>query len=192
MKPVGVLALQGSFPLHERALRRLGVDVRRVRRAADLEGLRGLIIPGGESTTMSHLAREYELFEPLVSAARRELPIFGTCAGAILLARGDGDPPTLGVAPIGIERNAYGRQVDSFTAPISLSFASRPIHGVFIRAPRLAEPDAGSGAEVFARHEGSPVLLRWSNLLLGTFHPELTEDLLVHRYFLGMCGGEEE
>jgi pyridoxal 5'-phosphate synthase pdxT subunit len=194
--PVGVLAIQGSFPLHLRALKRLGVEAQAVRRPSDLEGIVGLIIPGGESTVMSLLAREYGLYEPLKDLGRRGLPIMGTCAGAILLGRGEGPPPRLELAPVDLARNAYGTQIDSFTAPLSLEPFKEPFHGVFIRAPRITGPVPAAGdappgprPEVLGSHDGSPVMVRIGNLLLLTFHPELTEDLRVHEYFLDMIRG---
>jgi 5'-phosphate synthase pdxT subunit len=189
-----VLAIQGSFPLHLRALGRLGLEARPVRKPADLEGLAGLIIPGGESTVMSLLAREYGLDEPLRELGRKGLPIMGTCAGAILLGRGEGTPPRLELAPVELARNAYGSQVDSFTATLRLEPFREPFHGVFIRAPRITavDSDAAGGASaprVLGTHDGSPVMVRAGNLLLLTFHPELTEDLRIHEYFAEMVRG---
>jgi 5'-phosphate synthase pdxT subunit len=183
---IGVLAIQGSFLLHLRALERLGIQGRKVRKPADLEGLSALIIPGGESTVMSLLAREYGLFPPLRDLGRRGLPILGTCAGAILLGRGEGLPPRLEIAPVNLLRNAYGTQVDSFTADLRLELFPDPFHGIFIRAPRIEEPagEAAAGTRVLGRHDGSPVLVESGNCLLATFHPELTEDLRLHRYFV--------
>ncbi len=184
--PIGVLAIQGSFPLHLRALERLGVESREVRKPADLDGIAGLILPGGESTVMSLLAREYGLFEPLQALARGGLPCFGTCAGAILLGRGEGQPPRLEAAPVELLRNAYGSQVDSFTAELTLEPFDRPFHGVFIRAPRISRVDPP--ARVLGSHGASPVLVQCGHLLLATFHPELTEDLRVHRHFVNSIG----
>lgn len=185
---IGVLAIQGSYPLHLRAVARLGVQGCPVRKPANLEGLSGLIIPGGESTTMTLLAREYQLFEPLRQAGVAGLPMFGTCAGAIMLGKGEGPPPRLELAPVVLERNAYGRQVDSFTATLGLEpeIFGEPFHGVFIRAPRIIH-DPSSAVQILGQHEGSPVLLQSGKLLLSTFHPELTEDLRIHRYFLERC-----
>ena len=190
--PVGVLAIQGSFDLHLRALAALGVEGRKVRKPGDLPGLGAMILPGGESTVMSLLARRYGLFEPLRGLAAAGLPMFGTCAGAILLGRGEGPPPRLEVAPVRLARNAYGSQVDSFTAELALHPLNRPFHGIFIRAPAMeavaGEPGGeGVEVEVLGVHGGRPILVRAGALLLATFHPELTEDLRVHEYFLRLA-----
>ncbi len=189
---VGILALQGSFGLHQKALRRLGVATRLVRVPEHLDDLSGLVIPGGESTVMSLLAREYGLFEPLRCAAREGLAIMGTCAGAILLGQGDGDPPRLGVVPLRLRRNAYGSQSDSFTAELRIDIFDETFHGVFIRAPVIlpAPPAAAfedAPVRVLGRHEGQVVLAQSGDVLLTTFHPELTDDLRLHRYFLTLC-----
>ncbi|MEM7235121.1 MAG: pyridoxal 5'-phosphate synthase glutaminase subunit PdxT [Planctomycetota bacterium] len=188
---IGVLALQGSFDLHVRSLERSGASTRLVRRPEDLNGLHGLVIPGGESTTMSLLAERYGLFGELRRRGREGLAMFGTCAGAILLGRDVGDPPRLGLVDIDVDRNAYGRQVDSFTASVAISVATddaTPFSATFIRAPKISrEAVDHPSTELLAAHEGNPVLIRWENYLLGTFHPELTDDLRVHRYFLEMC-----
>lgn len=183
--PIGVLAIQGSFALHCRALERLEVPHREVRKPRDLDGLDGLILPGGESTVLSLLAREYHLFEPLLERLQGGLPAFGTCAGAILLGTGSGDPPRLRVAPVELERNAYGRQVDSFTAEVDISGFDRPFHAIFIRAPRITQVDPS--AQVLARQAGQPILVEQANLLLATFHPELTDDLRIHQHFVNIC-----
>ncbi len=183
--PIGVLAIQGSYHLHLRALERLGVKSREVRKPGDLESLAGLILPGGESTVMSLLAREYGLFEPLRLLALSGLPCFGTCAGSILLGRGQGQPPRLEAAPVELLRNAYGSQIDSFTAELTLEPLERPFHGVFIRAPRIVKLDPP--ARALGIHGGLPVLVECGNLLLATFHPELTDDLRVHECFVKTC-----
>ena len=186
---IGVLALQGSFPLHIGALERLGVEGRRVRTPAHLDGISALVIPGGESTVMSLLARKYGLFEPLRRLARDGLPMMGTCAGAILLGRGSGDPPRLEAAPVELVRNAYGTQVDSFTAPLDLDPLASPFRGIFIRAPKIVPPAIGGEVQVLGAHEGDPVMAQWGKILLTTFHPELTEDTRVHEYFLASVVG---
>ncbi len=184
---VGILALQGSFHLHRKALERLGVPTRLVRLPEHLDGLSGLVIPGGESTVMSLLARKYELFEGLRDAVRSGLPALGTCAGAILLGQGDGEPPRIGVAPIRLERNAYGSQIESFTAELRLPFPDEePFHGIFIRAPVITE-SGDSEVQILGRHEGRVVLAQAGAIVLATFHPELTDDLRLHRYFLTLC-----
>lgn len=184
---LGILALQGDFREHKHALQDLGVSTRLVRRPDDLTGLDGLIIPGGESTTISKLLRKWGLFELVRKKARDGLPIFGTCAGLILLAEDLRDgPPTLGLMDIEVERNAYGRQIESFEGHLETSekqeFAGDSITGVFIRAPQVRR--VGPEVKVLARHEELPVLLRQGRLLAATFHPELTDDHGVHDYFL--------
>jgi pyridoxal 5'-phosphate synthase pdxT subunit len=173
---IGVLALQGAFREHARMLRRLGADVVEVRLPAELEGLDGLVIPGGESTTIMRLARIYGLDEAI---RRFRRPILGTCAGMIVL-----DREHLGLADLEVDRNAYGRQVRSFEADVELDGEEQPLRGVFIRAPRIR--DLGNGVEVLGELDGEPVLVREGSLLLASFHPELTEDARVHELFLRM------
>lgn len=188
-RPVGVLALQGSFDLHRRALERLGVEVREVRKPEDLAGIGALILPGGESTTMVRLARDYGLLPELERSLRGGLPAFGTCAGAILLGKGAGPPARLGVVDAEVERNAYGSQIDSFTAPVEIEGFDSPFPGVFIRAPRFRLP-ASPSVEVLGRLQSEPVLLRSEKIWLAAFHPELTSDLRLHRAFLASAGYE--
>jgi pyridoxal 5'-phosphate synthase pdxT subunit len=171
---IGVLALQGAFREHARALRHAGADVVEVRLPEQLDGLDGLVIPGGESTTITKLARLYALDEA-IRAFR--LPIFGTCAGMILV-----DRDHLGLADFLVDRNAYGRQVASFEADLEIAGDDRPFRGVFIRAPRVR--DVGPGVEVLAELHGEPVLLRDGRLLVAAFHPELTDDSRIHEGFL--------
>jgi pyridoxal 5'-phosphate synthase pdxT subunit len=178
---IGVLALQGNFREHLAVLRRLGADGVEVRKPEQLEGLEGLIIPGGESTAIGRLIRLYGLEEAI---RRFTGPVFGTCAGMILLSR-DG---LLGGVDVGVRRNAYGRQVASFEAALDLEGAEEPLRGVFIRAPRVEE--AGDDVEVLAEHEGEPVLLRQGRFLVASFHPELTDDTRVHERFLEMVREE--
>jgi len=185
---IGVLALQGSFSLHRRSVERAGVACREVRKPEHLEGLSGLIVPGGESTTIENLARRSGLFDAIRARGRAGWPIFGTCAGAILLGTGDERPLRWGLADVEALRNAYGTQIDSFVAELSLAPFSEPFHGVFIRAPRLRVAAGARGVEVLGTHDGDPVLVRAGRLLLTSFHPELTDDLRLHRYFLGLCG----
>jgi 5'-phosphate synthase pdxT subunit len=171
---IGVLALQGAFRDHARVLRRLGAEVFEVRLPEELDDLDGLVIPGGESTTISSLAEEYGLDDAIRDF---RAPIFGTCAGMIVL-----DRQHLGLAELDVERNAYGRQVRSFEADVDLAGEDRPIRGVFIRAPRIR--DAGPGVQVLGTLDGDPVLVRDGRLLLASFHPELTDDTRVHERFL--------
>jgi 5'-phosphate synthase pdxT subunit len=171
---IGVLALQGAFREHMQALRRLGADVVEVRLPEELEGLDGLVIPGGESTTMLRLAELYGLDDAI-----RAYPgaILGTCAGMIVL-----DREHLGLADLVVDRNAYGRQVRSFEADVELAEEDRPLRGVFIRAPRINE--TGADVEVLGELDGEPVFVRDGRLLLASFHPELTDDTRVHQLFL--------
>jgi pyridoxal 5'-phosphate synthase pdxT subunit len=171
---IGVLALQGAFREHAAALRKLGAEVVEVRLPDELDGLDGLVIPGGESTTMMRLAELYGL-DDAIRGYRGA--IFGTCAGMIVL-----DSEHWDLADLVVDRNAFGRQVRSFEADVALAGDEIPLRGVFIRAPRIR--DAGSDLEVLGELDGEPVLVRDGRLLLATFHPELTEDLRVHELFL--------
>jgi 5'-phosphate synthase pdxT subunit len=173
---IGVLALQGAFREHVLALRRLGAEVTKVRLPEDLDGLDGLVIPGGESTTIMKLARLYGLDDAIRDY---QGPILGTCAGMIVL-----DREHLGIADLEVDRNAYGRQVKSFEADVELAGEGPPLHGVFIRAPRIR--DMGPAVEVIGVLDGGPVLVRNDRLLLASFHPELTDDPRVHELFLQM------
>jgi 5'-phosphate synthase pdxT subunit len=189
MKKVGVLALQGDFDAHAKALERAGACAVLVRSADALEGLDGLIIPGGESTTMLKLLREENLMEPLRKFGLSR-PIFGTCAGAILLANEVSSPAqeSLGLIDVGVERNAYGRQIDSRITSITpeADFQSRmgpgDMEAVFIRAPIIRR--VGNAARVLARYEGDPVLVEEGRHVVATFHPELSSDPRVHELFL--------
>jgi 5'-phosphate synthase pdxT subunit len=180
----GVLALQGSAGPHLACVERLGAAPREVRRREDLAGLTHLVLPGGESTTLHHLMVLFGLWEAIgEEIAGGHLACLGTCAGAILLGRGDGErPPRWGFLDVVVHRNAYGRQVDSFVASVEIPSLGRPFRGVFIRAPRFESP--GVDVEVLGRREGEPVLLRSEGLLAASFHPELAQDDRVHRLFL--------
>jgi 5'-phosphate synthase pdxT subunit len=178
----GVLGLQGDFAAHMAALRGAGAEPRLVRRTEELDGLDALVLPGGESTAMLRLMGPEPWFEALRAFHGRGGGLLGTCAGAILLAkRVIPAQPSLGLLDIGVERNAYGRQIDSFE--MLLSGASRSFRGVFIRAPRIVE--VGPGVEVLASYEGEPVLVRQGGVLAATFHPELAQDSGVHALLLG-------
>jgi 5'-phosphate synthase pdxT subunit len=185
---IGVLALQGDFAEHAAVLRRLGVEPREVRLPRDLDGLDGLIIPGGESTTITRLLALYELLEPLRQRVRAGLPTWGTCAGAIVLAREaiGLDQPNLGVMDIVVRRNAFGRQVDSFETDLSVKGVDGPpYHAVFIRAPTIE--GIGPGVEVLAQLEdGTAVAAREGTMIATSFHPELTDDNRFHAYFVEM------
>jgi pyridoxal 5'-phosphate synthase pdxT subunit len=171
---IGVLALQGNFREHAAMLRRLGADAVEIRKPEQLEGLDGLVVPGGESTTFMRLMRLYGLENAIRTF---EQPVLGTCAGLIVL-----DRDHLGLVDVEVARNAYGPQVHSFEADLDLAGDDRPLRGVFIRAPRLRA--AGKGVEVLAELDGEPVLLRQGRFLVATFHPELTDDTRVHELFL--------
>ncbi len=202
MTTIGVLALQGDFLEHEDALLTLGAGTRQVRNAGDLAGICGLIIPGGESTTFSRLIHDFRLLEPLRRLIAQGVPVWGTCAGLILLARRVDSLgfPTLGALDISVRRNGYGRQADSFEAELSVeALGAEPYPGIFIRAPLIM--DAGQSVQVLARVPGgnggrgqwTAVAVRQGNCLGTSFHPELTADVRFHRYFLEIvtsAGGE--
>jgi 5'-phosphate synthase pdxT subunit len=185
---IGVLALQGAFAAHERALIRLGAVTRQVRTAADLAEVDALVMPGGESTTMAHLLATNELFEPLAARLAAGMPVIGTCAGMILLATevldGRAGQRSFGVIDIAVRRNGYGRQVDSFEDDIAVEGLDEPFHVVFIRAPKVER--IGEGVSVLAHHRGVPVLARQGNVLVASFHPELTDDLRLHGLFVSL------
>jgi 5'-phosphate synthase pdxT subunit len=178
---IGVLALQGNFREHAAMLRELGADVREVRLPAQLDGLDGLVIPGGESTAIMRLIRLYGLEEAIRGFPA---PILGTCAGMILLDRAH-----LGLVDVDVERNAYGRQLASFEADLELDGETEPLRGVFIRAPRVSA--VGPDVEVLASHAGEPVLLRQGRFLVASFHPELTGDTRVHEKFIELVREEQ-
>lgn len=188
MKAIGVLALQGSFREHIKMLGRLD-DVRpiSVRTLKELNESDALIIPGGESTTMGKLLRDFELFEPLRDKIKNGLPVWGTCAGLILLANyivGE-EPAHLGVMDITVRRNAYGSQLDSFSKKIVIREVSKePIEAVFIRAPWIEK--AGRSVNVMASLDGKIIAARQENIIATSFHPELTDDLSFHRYFASL------
>ena len=185
---VGLLALQGDFAAHEKVLGELGIESRLVKKPADLADVHGLIIPGGESTTLLKLMAPVAMRPALEQFHAQGRPIFGTCAGLILLAR-DTTPrqESLGFIDIVAERNAYGRQIDSFVAmgtPLSEDLSAEPLEMVFIRAPKIAQVNCG--VTPLAECRGEVVLARQGNVLVSSFHPELTQDRRVHRYFLRM------
>lgn len=197
MRRYGVLALQGAFIEHIQVLRSLGVEATEVRLPQHLTDLSGLIIPGGESTTIGKLAVAYNLIEPIRRMALDGIPIWGTCAGMILLAKDIGrDQPLIGVMDVVVRRNGFGRQVDSFETDLSVPVLDdvgtaeeqgRPYRGIFIRAPYIER--LGSGVQEIARlPAGVIVAARQGNLLATAFHPELSGDTRFHRYFLAMTG----
>jgi 5'-phosphate synthase pdxT subunit len=187
---IGVLALQGDFALHAAALRRAGAEPAEVRKPAALDDVDGLILPGGESTTLLRLMDAWDFGPALRTFHGRGRPLFGTCAGLILLAREVERPrqPSLGLIDVTVERNSYGPQRESFEAVgqaetrNGLEAAALPL--VFIRAPRIRR--SGAGVDVLVRHQGDAVLAREGPVLVASFHPELTDDLTVHRYFCRM------
>lgn len=192
VKKVGVLALQGAFREHRWALERLGVPALLVNKPEELGAIEALIIPGGESTTIGRLLSVFGLMEPLRERVRAGMAIFGTCAGMILLAKEieGSQQPRLGLMDVTVRRNAFGRQVDSFETDLEIPvLGERPFRGVFIRAPYITR--VGPGVEVLARLEEKIVLVRQGRLLAAAFHPELTEDLRLHRYFLEEVAGFE-
>jgi 5'-phosphate synthase pdxT subunit len=185
---IGILVLQGAFAEHSHVVERLGAEALAVRLPGQLHGLDGLIIPGGESTTMSRLMDEYQLLQPLRDLARDGLPILGTCAGMILMAKSVPDLTlqTLGLMDITVRRNAFGSQVDSFETDLEVPVLGQPpFHAVFIRAPVIEAAD--STVEILARlPDGAAVAARQGKLLAVAFHPELATDVRLHRYFLDM------
>lgn len=186
---VGVLALQGDFREHAAAVESLGVDSVLVRTVADLDGLDGLVIPGGESTTIGKLADWHGLVQPLRRLIEGGLPTLGTCAGMIFLAGSTAeghDQVQLGVLDVVVRRNAFGRQVDSFEADLEVDGLTDPIRAVFIRAPWIEK--VGDGVEVLAEVDGHAVLVRQANVLASSFHPELTGDGRLHTLLLDMIG----
>ena len=186
-KKIGVLALQGDFEAHAKALGRAGAEAVEVRSADQLQDLDGLIIPGGESTTMLKLLNVENLLEPLRRFGQQR-PIFGTCAGAILLASHVSNPQqaSLALMDIDVERNGYGRQLDSRIAKLHAEGLDRDLEAVFIRAPIIRR--VGENAKVLARYNGDPVLVEQGRHLVATFHPELTNDPGIHRLFLDKIG----
>ena len=192
---VGVLALQGDVREHLRALTACGADVRPVRRPAELTGLDGIVLPGGESTTIDKLSRIFGVREPLVAALRGGLPAYGSCAGMILLAKrvldGTEDQQTFGTLDITVRRNAFGRQVESFETDVNLEgIEGGPVHAVFIRAPWVESID--NGVEILGAvvppgiPESKVIAVRHENVIATSFHPEVTDDLRIHRYFVDL------
>lgn len=183
MLKIGVLALQGAVREHVLSIEESGATAVQVKRLEDLEGLDALVLPGGESTTMRKLLDRYELLEPIRRLAEEGIPMFGTCAGLILLARNVvGQESHLGVMDVTVERNSFGRQVDSFEVGLDIAGFGEPFPAVFIRAPHIVE--VGKSVEVLAEHDGRIVLARDGNFLGCSFHPELTEDHRLMNYFV--------
>jgi 5'-phosphate synthase pdxT subunit len=188
---IGVLALQGAVTEHIGMLTALDAEAVPVRLPSELDGLDALIIPGGESTTISKLLTDYSLIKPIRKLARQGFPILGTCAGLILLAKKvpDLETESIGAMDIEVKRNAFGRQVNSFEADLQIpALGNGNFHGVFIRAPIIKK--AERGVEILCKLNGSPVAVRQGKLLACAFHPELTDDLRFHRYFLDLVKGD--
>jgi 5'-phosphate synthase pdxT subunit len=184
---IGVLAIQGDVLEHQRALERAGAEAPRVRRQEELAAVDGLVIPGGESTTVGMLLERFGLMEPLRERIQEGMPVFGTCTGLILLAKdiAGSAQPRLGTMDVSVERNAYGRQVDSFETDVPIpQVGGEPVRAVFIRAPQIKS--VGPEVEVLAKTETGPLLVRQGNQLAAAFHPELTGDDRVHRLFVRM------
>ncbi|MFC1903640.1 pyridoxal 5'-phosphate synthase glutaminase subunit PdxT [Chloroflexota bacterium] len=190
---IGVLAAQGAFAEHIDKLRQLGVETMPVRLPGELEGLDGLVIPGGESTSISKLLLAYKMADKIRILAGSGLPILGTCAGTILLAKknSDGYPEPLGVMDMTVKRNAFGRQKESFETELSVpALGEKPFHGVFIRAPLIEK--VADDVEILARLDnGTIVAARQGKILALAFHPELTDDLRFHQYFLNIITGRQ-
>ena len=185
---VGVLALQGAFREHVAAVSRLGATAREVRQLKDLEGIDAMIIPGGESTTIGKLLNEWNMLEPLRKRIVDGMPVYGSCAGLILLCREieNSDQPRLGVLNATVRRNAFGRQVDSFETNLNIpELGAEPVPAVFIRAPVIT--GVGADVKVLAQVDGQAVAVRQNNVLATSFHPELTPDTRMHSYFLSFC-----
>ena len=188
---IGVLALQGDFAAHARMLERVDVAAVEVRTPGRLEQLQGLVLPGGESTTLLNLMADEPWFERLQAFHARGGAILATCAGAILISREVQGPsqPSLGLLDAVIRRNGYGRQIDSFETRLDVAGNQAPLHAVFIRAPRFLT--LGSDVEVLARHAGEPVLVQHNRILAGTFHPELGSDPALHERFVNLAARVE-
>lgn len=191
MPAIGVFALQGDVREHLQTLTALGAEAFAVRRPSELDRCDGLVLPGGESTTMAKLARTFELLDPLRERIAGGMPTFGTCAGMILLADriegGTADQETIGGLDVTVRRNAFGRQVDSFEGDLDFAGLADPVHAVFIRAPWVEQ--TGPDVEVLAVAQGHPVAVRQGHLLATSFHPEVDGDGRVHRVFLDMVAG---
>jgi 5'-phosphate synthase pdxT subunit len=185
---IGVLALQGDFCEHLRALKEIGAVAVPVKTREDLESVDALVLPGGESTTIGFMLAEHDMIDPLRKRIDDGMPAYGTCAGMILLAREvrGGDIPKLGVLDAAVHRNAYGRQVDSFEEDVDVRGLG-PVRGVFIRAPVIEQ--TGADVETLAEQNGRPVVVRQDKILASAFHPELTDDTRLHRFFVEhVCG----
>lgn len=188
---VGVLALQGAFREHQHSLEKCGVSTCQVRKASELHSVDALVIPGGESTTMGKLMNDFELMKPIIDLANQGMPVFGTCAGLIMLAKQikNSQQQTLGLMDIEVERNAYGRQVDSFETYLDIPvLGAKPFRAVFIRAPHITK--VAEGVDVLAYFDDKIVCARQGHFLVAAFHPELTSDLRMHQYFISLIAAK--
>ncbi len=192
---IGVIAMQGAFAEHIKMFESLGVKAIDVRKPEDLKGVQGIVLPGGESTTVGMMMKKYGLIKPVIDIVKKGAPIFGTCAGLVLLSKkiegGIENQPILSLLDVTTLRNAYGRQVDSFETPLKVEIlGDTPFLGVFIRAPFVKE--VGKNVKVLAKFEGNIVAVQQGNILATAFHPELTKDARFHQYFLSLIekGGE--
>jgi 5'-phosphate synthase pdxT subunit len=188
--PIGVLCLQGDFREHLQTLEALGIETVRVRKPADLEGIQGLVIPGGESTVIDKLSSTFELRDPIIQLIGKGLPVFGTCAGLILLADrivdGTATQKTFGGLDVAVQRNAFGSQLDSFETDVRFEGIDKPVHAAFIRAPIVLE--TGPEVSILASLEdGRIVAVRQGNVLGISFHPEVTGQTAIHKYFVDLC-----
>ena len=185
---IGVLTLQGGFDKHIESLVKLGVTVVKVREALELDGIDGLVLPGGESTTIIRLLKNFRIYDALRDKIVKGLPVFGTCAGMILLSSGitsHRDQETLNLMNYKVSRNDYGRQIDSFNTELTIKgFEDHPVPAVFIRAPRITE--ISDSVEILSEYKGSPVLVKEKNMMAASFHPELTDDTRIHSLFISM------
>lgn len=187
MKTIGVLSLQGDFQAHCDVVKKVGAIPVPVRTKRDLEGIDGLILPGGESTTMTKLLLSFDLIEPIREMHAKGKGLLGTCAGSILLAENlvESSQFRFGFIPMTVRRNGYGRQIQSFETDLDIPIFSTSFHAVFIRAPKILKCD--TGVRILGEYEGNPVFVHYNNLLATTFHPEITEDTRIHDYFLKNC-----
>lgn len=189
-RTIGVLALQGAYYKHAEAVRNLGLNSIEVRTLQDINKIEALIIPGGESTTIGKLLIKNNLIEPIKKRIDQGMAVFGTCAGMILIAKSvsGSEQPLIEVMDISVERNAYGRQIDSFEAEFEVKgLTGKPVNGIFIRAPKIVS--ISENVDVLAVHKNVPVLVRQKNILAASFHPELSDDLRIHSYFISEMAG---
>lgn len=186
---IGVLALQGAVSEHIKSIERAGAEGVAIKRTEELDEIQGLIIPGGESTTIGKLMRKYGFIQAIRDFSDRGKPVFGTCAGLIVLAKSieGGEEPHLGLMDIKVSRNAFGRQRESFETGLDVKGLEHPVRAVFIRAPLITEVQ--EGVEVLSTYNGEIVMARQGHLLATSFHPELTDDFSLHKYFIDMVGG---